>query len=107
MRLTFVLIADLRLEDVPAFQQYEAAVLPLLVRHGGRLERRMRSNDELHEVHIVSFESREGYESYLADEERHVHRSLLERAQIVQRLLQVHDVQVHGLRPPATGQKHP
>jgi uncharacterized protein (DUF1330 family) len=92
VRLVFVMVADLRQEDVPAFQQYEAAVLPLLVRHGGRLERRLRSDDAQQEVHIVSFESREGYESYLADEQRQAHRSLLDGSEVVQRLLQVHDV---------------
>lgn len=60
MSLTLVLVADLAPDDVPAFQEYEAQVLPLLARHGGRLERRLRTGDALHEVHVVSFASREG-----------------------------------------------
>ena len=92
MELTFVMVADLPPVGVPAFQKYESRVLPLLARHGGRLERRLRTQDALTEVHIVAFESQQGYESYLADEERQAHSGLLDGVDIVQRLLQVHDV---------------
>lgn len=37
----------------------------------------------LSEVHIVSFESQDGYESYMADEERQAHRTLLDGAVVV------------------------
>ena len=40
----------------------------------------------------MSFESQDGYESYMADEERQSHRGVLAGADVVQRLLQVHDV---------------
>lgn len=88
----FVMVADLQPDAVSAFQQYESRVLPLLARHGGRLERRFRTDDALNEVHIVAFESQDGYESYMADEERQAHRGLLDGAEVVQRLLQVKDV---------------
>lgn len=94
MTLTFVMVADVPPTAVQAFQHYESLVLPLLARHGGRLERRLRTEDALSEVHIVSFASQEGYASYLADEERQAHRSLLDGVEVVQRLLEVHDVQV-------------
>jgi uncharacterized protein (DUF1330 family) len=90
--LTFVMVADLEPGALQAFQRYESIVLPLLARHGGRLERRLRTADALSEVHIVSFESKDGYESYIADEERQSHRSQLDGIEVVQRLLQVHDV---------------
>lgn len=92
MRLTFVMVADISAGAASAFQRYESLVLPLLTRHGGRLERRLRTDDALNEVHIVSFGSQDGYESYMADEERQSHRVLLESADVVQRLLQVRDV---------------
>ena len=92
MRLTFVVVADVPSGAAPVFQRYESLVLPLLARHGGHLERRLRTDDALNEVHIVSFESQAGYESYIADEERQSHRALLEGTDVVQRLLQVHDV---------------
>lgn len=92
MILTFVMVADIPANGVPAFQQYEAHVLPLLSRHGGRLERRLRSHDLLSEVHIVSFETQSGYESYIADPERQMHRDLLDSVDVVQRLIQVSDV---------------
>ena len=63
------MVADIPPGSEPAFQWYESLVLPLLARHGGRLERRLRTEEALNEVHIVSFESQDGYESYMADQE--------------------------------------
>ena len=93
MGLTFVMIADIPSGAEAAFQQYESLVLPLLARHGGRLDRRLRTDDARSEVHVVSFESQDGYESYLADEARQAHRALLEGVVVGQRLLRVHDVE--------------
>jgi hypothetical protein len=90
-RLTLVMVADVAREGVEAFQRYEAAVLPLLERHEGRLERRLRTADGQAEVHIVSFGSRAGYDAYSADPERADHRTLLEGVALTQRLLEVID----------------
>ena len=98
MPLTFVMIADLPPDAAPVFQRYEDGVLPLLARHGGRLERRLRTDDAACEVHVVSFEDEAGYTSYLEDEERQAHRRMLEGVDVVQRLLQVTDVEIG---PPA------
>ena len=92
MSLTIVMIADIPGAAEAGFQAYESAVLPLLPRHGGRLERRFRTGDALTEVHIVSFESQEGFDSYLADEERQAHRGLLDGLDVAQRVLLVDDV---------------
>lgn len=91
-RLTLVMLADVPREGVQAFQRYEAVVLPLLERHDGRLERRLRTADGQAEVHIVSFESRDGYDAYIADPDRVNHRALLEVFAPIQRLLEVTDV---------------
>jgi uncharacterized protein (DUF1330 family) len=91
-RLTLVMVADVAREGVEAFQRYEAAVLPMLERHDGRLERRLRTADGQAEVHIVSFASRAGYDAYFADPERADHRTLLEGVALTQRLLEVIDV---------------
>lgn len=85
--LTFVMVADISPGGETAFQEYQALVLPLFARHGGRPERRLRTDDALNEVHIVSFESRDGYESYIADGERQSHRELLDGLDIVRRVL--------------------
>ena len=92
MSLTFVMVADLPPDAVAAFQHYESLVLPLLARHGGRLERRFRTEDSLHEVHVVSFASREGYEAYLADGERQSYRTVLDGVEVAQRLMLVREV---------------
>ena len=91
-RLTLVVVADVPPAAVAAFQAYEAQVLPLLRRHGGRLERRLRSDEATSEVHVVSFASRDGYASYLADPERQAHTGLLDGQGVVQRVLDVDDV---------------
>jgi hypothetical protein len=92
MRLTIVMVADIPSGAEARFQAYESAVLPLLQRHGGRLERRLRTDDALTEVHIVSFASPEGFQSYLADEERQSHKRPLDDLDVAQRVLLVHDV---------------
>lgn len=91
-RLTFVMIADVPATGVAAFQGYEACVLPLLARHEGRLERRLRSTDAQTEVHVVSFASRSGYESYMADPERTAQRTQLDGIELTQRIVEVGDV---------------
>lgn len=90
--LTLVVVADIAAEALNAFQAYELHVLALLPRHGGRVERRLRSADGTSEVHVLSFRSRAGYEDYLGDPDRARHRSLLEGAEVTQRLLEVTDV---------------
>jgi hypothetical protein len=91
--VTIAMIADVAAEGVAAFRRYESLVLPLLDRHDGRLERRLRSADGLVEIHVVSFASPAGYESYMADPERVRHRDLLAGVDLHQRILDVHDVE--------------
>ena len=88
------MLADVPAEGVAAFQEYESHVLPLLDRHDGRLERRLRSADAQTEVHVVSFGSRVGYESYLADPERVARREQLAGVDLRQRIVEVGDVSV-------------
>lgn len=88
------MLADVSASAIGAFQNYEAHVLPSLAQHDGRLERRLRSTDAQTEVHIVSFGSRAGYESYLADPERTSQRAQLDGIELTQRIVQVDDVSV-------------
>jgi hypothetical protein len=94
MRVTFVLLVDLPDGAAAAFERYESLVLPLLPRHGGRLERRMRTPDARSEVHVVSFADRAGYEAYRADPEREALREALAGTEVTQRLLEVRDLDV-------------
>ena len=88
------MIAEIPSGAEAGFQTYESAVLPLLPRHGGVLERRLRTGDARTEIHVVSFESAEGFESYLADEERQSHQGLLDGLGVSSRVLFVDDVTV-------------
>ncbi|QGN45584.1 GNAT family N-acetyltransferase [Micromonospora sp. WMMC415] len=71
---------------------YEDRVLGLLGRHGGRVERRLRTGDGRTEVHVIRFDTRAGYESALADPERLALRAALGDAAPTTRVLEVEEV---------------
>jgi hypothetical protein len=88
LRVTVVAVLDCRAEDVPAFQRYEDVVLPLLARHDGRLERRLRSADGSSEVHVLSFGSQAAYGRYQADPDRLEAGALLAGVELGRRVLE-------------------
>jgi hypothetical protein len=57
MKQTLALIIKIPPDGVTNFNKYEDLVIPLLREHGGILERRLRTKDQLTELHILSFES--------------------------------------------------
>lgn len=61
---------DLTAADLAAFEAYEARVLPLLARHGGRLEARVRALDGSSETHLLFFPDAEAFEAYRCDPAR-------------------------------------
>jgi hypothetical protein len=79
--VVYVLVVHLPADGVESFQRYEAAVLPLLSDHHGRLDRRLRSADGRTEVHVVSFPSADHFERYRHDPRRAAQSQLLEAAQ--------------------------
>lgn len=90
--VTLALIARIPPDGVADFQAYEAAVLPLLAAHGGRLERRLRTGDGGIEVHIVSFADRTGLDAYRADPARALAAPLLARSGAALELIEGNDV---------------
>jgi hypothetical protein len=92
MTVVYVLVARIPPAGVAAFQRYEAAVLPLLADHGGRLTRRLRTGDGEVEVHLVEFASAGGLDAYRADPRRAEHAALLESSGARMELLAVEDV---------------
>jgi hypothetical protein len=91
-RWTLAVIIELGAGAVEPFDAYERRVSPLLGRHGGRLERRLRSADSLTEVHVLSFADEAGYHAYLADPDRAALRPLLTGLDLHQRAVPVTDV---------------
>jgi len=61
---------DLRNADVELFAAYEAKVLPLLAKYGGRLEMRVRALDGSSETHLLFFPDSPAFEAYRADPNR-------------------------------------
>ncbi|RKN43574.1 hypothetical protein [Micromonospora endolithica] len=87
-----VALVEMAAAAVEAGRRYEDTVLALLGRHGGQLERRVRTGDGHTEVHLIRFDSRRGYRSFLADPERVALRATLGDAAPTTRVLEVHDV---------------
>ena len=92
MPVTYVLVARVPAAGVEAFQRYEAAVLPLLADHGGRLVRRLRNPAGDVEVHLVEFVSADGLDAYRADPRRAAHAGLLGASGAAIELIEVQDV---------------
>ena len=61
---------DLTRADLTLFESYEAKVLPLVEKYGGRLELRLRSVDGRSETHLLYFPDADSYEAYRADPAR-------------------------------------
>lgn len=89
--LTLVAVVEFAAGAETAGQRYEDVVLSLLERHGGHLDRRLHGTDGQTEVHVIRFDSRAGYESFLADPDRAALRSALGAAAPTTRVIEVHE----------------
>ncbi|PMR60056.1 N-acetyltransferase [Verrucosispora sp. ts21] len=87
-----VALVELAGTAVEAGQRYEDQVLALLRRHGGRVERRLRTGDGRTEVHVIRFDTRAGYTAFLADPQRLALRAELGDAAPQTRVLEVNEV---------------
>ncbi|MGS2619762.1 GNAT family N-acetyltransferase [Micromonospora sp. LZ34] len=87
-----VALVEFPADAAEAGQRYEDSVLGLLGRHGGRVERRLRTGDGGTEVHLIRFDTRDGYDAFLADPERAGLRAALGDAAPTTRVLEVREV---------------
>jgi hypothetical protein len=92
-RLTMALVARIPAAGVADFQAYEGAVLQLLGRHGGLLERRLRTADGATEIHVVSFPDAEALAAYRTDPERAEFTPLLTQSGAEMAIYEVTDVE--------------
>ncbi len=79
-------------DGVARFQAYESAVLPLLGDHGGRLERRLRSQDGGVEVHVLWFPSAAALDAFRADPRRAAQAALFAASGATAELIGMDDV---------------
>ena len=89
--LLLVAIVEMAPGHAEAGARYEDAVLELLDRHGGSLERRMRGTDSTTEVQLIRFGSRAGYESFMVDPDRLAHRERIGDAAPTTRVIEVRE----------------
>lgn len=85
-------VVEMRAGAVADGQRYEDAVLGLLQRHGGHLERRLRSADGVTEVQIIRFDSPGGLDAFMTDPERLAHRAEAGDGVPAARVIEVRDV---------------
>ncbi|MEU7608453.1 hypothetical protein [Micromonospora sp. NPDC049204] len=90
--LTLVALVEFPAGAEATGRRYEDAVLALLGRHGGHLDRRLRGTDGQTEVHVIRFDGRAGYESFLVDPERTALRATLGDTAPTTRVIEVHEV---------------
>ena len=90
--LLLAVVVEMAPGNAEAGHRYEDAVLALLARHGGTVERRMRGTDSPDEVHIIRFAERAGLESFLVDPERLALRAHYGDAAPTTRVIEVRDL---------------
>ncbi|GIF34362.1 hypothetical protein [Actinoplanes utahensis] len=91
--LLLVAVVEMADGEAEAGQRYEDAVLALLERHGGTLERRMRDTGPAgSEVHVIRFRDRAGLAAYLQDPDRVALRAAVGEAVPTARVLEVRDL---------------
>ncbi|GGL13604.1 hypothetical protein [Mangrovihabitans endophyticus] len=89
--LLLVAVVEMAHGHAEAGRRYEDAVLALLDRHGGSVERRLRTDDSATEVHLIRFGSRAGYDSFMVDPDRLAHREKLGDAAPTTRVIEVRE----------------
>ncbi|GID26600.1 hypothetical protein [Paractinoplanes brasiliensis] len=87
--LLLVAVVDMSPGDPARGKQYEDAVLALLPRHGGTLQQRLHSTDARSEVHVIRFESRAGYNTFMSDPDRLSLRASFAEAAPTTRVIEV------------------
>jgi hypothetical protein len=87
-----VALVEMAPGQADAGRRYEDSVLAMLPRHGATLERRLRDTGSSAEVHVIRFESRAGYESFMIDPDRLALRDALGAAAPSTRVIEVHDL---------------
>lgn len=90
--LLLAVVVEMREGAVAQGQGYEDAVLGLLARYDGRLERRMRSVDGVTEIQVIRFASPAGLDAFMADPDRLALRAAVGEGAPAARVLQVRDV---------------
>lgn len=90
----YVMTARIPESGVAQFNAYESGVLPLLADHGARLERRLRTEDGQHEVHIIWFPSERAFDDYRNDPRRSELANLLAESGAVTTVMRMKDVRL-------------
>jgi antibiotic biosynthesis monooxygenase (ABM) superfamily enzyme len=94
-RFQVLVIFHLTRADLGRFEAYERAVLSLLERHTGHLERVVRAKGSEIEVHLLQFDTREDFERFRADPQRLALTQQFSQSGAEAEIYEVHDVDVY------------
>jgi hypothetical protein len=92
MPRVYVMTASIPEAGIAKFNEYESRVLPLLEEYGAQLERRLRSQDGQHEVHVIWFPSSQAFDQYRNDPRRGQYAQLLAESGAITTVMLMHDV---------------
>jgi hypothetical protein len=92
MALTFAVIARIPAVGVEPYRRYETTVLALLPEHGGQMERRLATGDGEVEIHILAFQTADGFASFRQDPRRVAAEETLRLSGALTEVLEVHDI---------------
>jgi hypothetical protein len=90
--VSYLMVARLDPRGADQFAEYERRVLPLLIEHGGRLDRRLATVDRLTEVHLLWFPSTTAFGRYRDDHRRQAHTDLLTQSRATIEVLELRDL---------------
>lgn len=62
-----LVVIDLKSAEIGLFEDYERNIIPLLNKHGGRMELGFRSVDGKTETHVLYFPDIAAFENFLSD----------------------------------------
>jgi hypothetical protein len=90
--LLLAVVVEMHDDATAEGHRYEDAVLALLARHGGHLDRRLRTLDGASEVQIIRFTARAGLDSFMSDPDRLALRTTIGPHAPTAHVLEVTDV---------------
>ena len=103
--VTLTFIARVPQHGVDDFLKYERSIIPVLIEHGGLIERRLRSVDERVEIKVVRFPSQEAYEELARDYRCRAAEPLLESSEATVEVFAVQEVDWDTLVPSGAAQR--
>jgi len=103
--VTLTFVARVPHHGVDDFLKYERHIIPVVIEHGGLIERRLRSVDERVEIKVVRFPSQDAYEALARDYRCLAAQPLLESSEATVEVFAVQDLDWYALVPSGAAER--